>query len=65
MRLNAGFWNEKVEKAIKHIGQLCVDQQKNAVKKIVKIASWITKQTLPDETPGFLFSSYSGSERAL
>jgi DNA-binding transcriptional MocR family regulator len=39
MRLNAGFWNEKVEKAIKHIGQLCVDQQKNAVKKIIKIAS--------------------------
>ena len=39
MRLNAGIWNEPVEKAIKRIGQLCIDYQKNTVKKIVKIAS--------------------------
>jgi DNA-binding transcriptional MocR family regulator len=39
MRLNAGFWNAKIEKAIQHIGQLCVDQQKSTDKKIVKIAS--------------------------
>jgi DNA-binding transcriptional MocR family regulator len=39
MRLNAGFWNEQVEKAIQHIGRLCVDQQKNTAKKIIKIAS--------------------------
>jgi DNA-binding transcriptional MocR family regulator len=39
MRLNAGFWNEQVEKAIQHIGRLCADQQKNTVKKIIKIAS--------------------------
>jgi DNA-binding transcriptional MocR family regulator len=39
MRLNAGIWNEQVEQAIKHIGQLCADYQKDAHKKIVKIAS--------------------------
>ena len=39
MRLNAGFWNDRVEKAIKYIGKLCVNYQKNTVKKIVKIAS--------------------------
>lgn len=39
MRLNAGVWNEQVEKAIEHIGQLCVNYQKNTVKKVVKIAS--------------------------
>ena len=39
MRLNAGFWNEGVEKAIKHIGQLCANYHKNTDKQIAKIAS--------------------------
>ena len=39
MSLNAGIWNEQVERAIKHIGRLCVNYQKKTVKKIVKIAS--------------------------
>ena len=39
MRLNAGIWNDQVERAIKHVGQLCVNYQKNTIKKIVKIAS--------------------------
>ena len=39
MRLNAGIWNEQVERAIKHIGRLCVNYQKKTVNKIVKIAS--------------------------
>jgi DNA-binding transcriptional MocR family regulator len=39
MRLNAGIWNEQVERAVKHIGQLCANYQKKTEKKIVKIAS--------------------------
>jgi len=39
MRLNAGTWNKRVEQAIKHIGQLCVDYQKSTAQKLVTVAS--------------------------
>jgi DNA-binding transcriptional MocR family regulator len=39
MRLNAGFWNEQVETAVKYIGQLCIRYQKDTAKKLVNVAS--------------------------
>ena len=54
MRLNAGIWNEQVERAIKHIGQLCVNYQKKKLRKLSKLRPELQNKVLLDMTPGSL-----------